>query len=66
MESLVNTYVQEVDQDVADARVYVYEMNLSCPGIAAWEILQSFQQNLWELILLVIRTKVCGDEGVSI
>jgi len=46
MESLVNTYVQEVDQDVADARVYVYEMNLSCPGIAAWEILQSFQQNL--------------------
>jgi hypothetical protein len=55
---LIDTRVQEVDQDVTNACVNIYGVNLLCPGITTRDTLHSLQQNLWEIVYLMSMTKV--------
>jgi hypothetical protein len=57
VECLIDTRVQEVDQDMTNACVYIYKMDFACPGITTWDILQSLQQSFGEIVLLVVRAK---------
>jgi hypothetical protein len=58
VECLIDTRMQGVDQDMTNAYVNIYEVNLLCPRITTRDILHSLQQNLWEIVYLMIRTKV--------